>query len=299
MKKNAPPHLRKMRKFCGVRRRGVSFALHEDSFLGDLTTEAVVRGSPVITGKVVCQEPGILAGVEEAVWAFGKGCCTVKKKNGAILKDGTVVLTVRARPPVLRKIRTALNYLSRLSGVATNARRLRKRFGENRVAGLRKTTPGCGASEKLALQVGGVMAHRVNLGDGILIKKEHVTLVQKEVGGARAGAVYEATKRAVVFAKKNRVWVRGVFVGVEVENLAEALGAARARPDFLMLDNIPVVEAKKIVNEIKVLQPGLLIEASGGINEKQVASYLRVGVDVVSGSFVLDAKPLGFRFVLG
>ncbi|MFH0818264.1 MAG: hypothetical protein V1909_06565, partial [Candidatus Micrarchaeota archaeon] len=284
MPRKTPPQLRKTRKFCSVRRRGVGFALSEDVFLGDLTTEAVVRGDPVVFGKIVCQGVGVLAGVEEARWALGSKNCIVKLENGARIRRETVVFVVRSKAStVLSGVRTALNYLSRLSGLATNARRLSEKFGENRIAALRKTTPGIGVSEKVALQVGGVMAHRVNLGDGILIKKEHVSLIQKELGAPRPKAVFEATRRALEFVNKNNLRACGVFVEVEVESLAEAREAALAGPDVIMLDNVSPKQTGFFVASIKKMNPSVVIEASGGIIEKRVASYLRAGVDVVSG----------------
>ncbi len=142
------------------------------------------------------------------------------------------------------------------------------------------------------------MAHRVNLGDGILIKKEHVSIAQKELNTARPKAVFEATRRAVGFIKKNNLRVRGVFVGVEVETLAEATEAAMVGPDVIMLDNVSPKAVCLFVKEIRKINPKVIIEASGGVEEKSVGKYLQAGVGVVSGSFVLEAKPVLFRFVL-
>lgn len=277
----------------------MGFALSEDAFLGDLTTESVLKKNPLVCGSIICQGDGVLAGVEEARWALGTKNGVFLKSNGAPLRPGVVVAIVRARASVvLRRIRTALNYLSLLSGLASNAARLCKKFGKNRLAALRKTAPGLGVSEKAALQVGGVMAHRATLGDGILIKKEHITIIQWEIGGPRAKAVFEATRRAVGYVAKKKLRFRGVFVEVEVETLSEALEAARAKPDVIMLDNVSPKKARTIVKAIRKLNSVVVVEASGTITEKTAASYLLVGVDVVSGSFVLDAKPISFKFLL-
>ena len=299
MAKSAPPHWRKLRKFCALRRRSVENALSDDVFLGDLTTASVLRQNPIVCGKVVCQGSGILAGVEEAGWAIGTKNVVFLMKGGAVLKPGVVVAVVRGRAfTVLKRIRVSLNFLSRLSGLATNAQRLSKRFGQHRLAALRKTAPGLGTSEKAALQAGGVMAHRITLGDGILIKKEHVTLAQRELGAGRANAVFESVKRAVGYVEKHHLRARGVFVEVEVESLAEALEAARARPDIIMLDNFSPKKAKLVVSSIRKVDRNVVIEASGGVTERSVAHYLRAGVDVVSGAFVLEAKPVSFKFSL-
>lgn len=298
-KGKAPPHLRKMRKFCGLRRRSVGVALSEDAFLGDLTTASVLKQNPIISGKIICQGNGVLAGIEEAKWAIGAQNAVFLIKNGAALKPGIAVAVVRARAGVvLKRIRTSLNYLSRLSGLATNAERLSKKFGKNRLAALRKTSPGLGVSEKAALQVGGVMAHRVTLGDGVLIKKEHVTIIQRELGGSRVMAVFEATRRAVAYVKRGGLRARGVFVGVEIETLNEALWAARAKPDIILFDNLSPKKTRIVADRIRNLDRGIIVEASGAITEETAGLYLRAGADVVSGSFVLDAKPVSFKFSL-
>jgi nicotinate-nucleotide pyrophosphorylase (carboxylating) len=291
------PHMRNLSRFGGRRAATTEFALSEDVFLGDPTTEAVLKKDFVVSGRIVCQANCVAAGVEEAVMVLGPKNCTRQVAEGAALRRGQVVFVVKMRAfELLKRIRTALNFLSHLSGLATNARRLSKKFGKNRLAALRKTTPGLGVSEKAALVVGGVMPHRVNLGDGILIKKEHVTLVQREMGFPRGKAVFEAVTRARGYLKKRRI--PNAFVEVEVESMTEAREAARAKPDVIMLDNVSPTRARDLIRVICGLDPEILIEASGGVKETTARGYFSVGVDVVSGSFVLDAKPTPFRFVL-
>lgn len=289
-----PPHDRDISRFSLKMKELARGALGEDVFLGDATTSAVLEKDLFITGRIVACEACVVAGVEEAVTVLGDGVCVVKVREGGRIGKGDVVLVVNARASlVLARIRTALNYLSYLSGLATNARRLEKRFGKNRIAALRKTHPGLGISEKRALQIGGVMPHRINLGDGILVKKEHLALLQKETGFDRLETVREAVRRAKKYVGAGRG-----FVEIEVENIDEASEAAKEGPDAILLDNMKVAEVAASTRSIKQINKRIIIEASGGVKEDLVSSYIKAGADLVSGSFVFEAKPVNFRFVL-
>jgi nicotinate-nucleotide pyrophosphorylase (carboxylating) len=293
-----PPQGRDMDRFVSVRVDRALGALEEDLFLGDITTEAVLQKDPLVIGKVVACETGIVAGLEEACSILGGKNCVVEVTEGGAVKKGQVVIVVTTRASsLLAKIRTALNYLSYLSGLATNARRLQKKFGRARIAALRKTHPGMGVSEKRALQIGGVMPHRVNLGDGILIKKEHLTLLCWELTVSRPEAAREAVRLAKEYVKRCRL--RRVFVEIEVEDEQTALEAARARPDAILLDNMAPKRVAQVVKSIRRLNKQVVIESSGGINERNARKYLRAGADLVSGSFVFETHPVGFKLVLG
>lgn len=293
-----PPHHRDFAGFNDCVVRGVRRAFIEDSFLGDITTLAVLKKDIVVHGRIVCLQDCVLAGVEEALETLGRKQCKLRKREGCFVKKDEPVIVVEMKTSeLLMRIRVALNYLSHLSGLATNAKRLSKKFGGGRLAALRKTTPGLGVSEKRALQVGGVMAHRINLGDAVLIKKEHVLAVQMGEGLSREGAVGVCCTRALGYVKKNRM-KKNVFVEVEVETLKEARAAASAGVDVIMLDNVRFWKVPEFVKTIRSVRKGIVIEASGGIREGDVRKYLDFGVDVVSGTFVLGAKPVDFRFVL-
>ncbi len=288
-------HRRKTRKFQKNRMENVRCALEEDCFLGDLTSDAVFTKDAIIEGQVVSGGRCVLSGVEEFHELFGKAC-VVKKKDGEFIRSGETVLVVKGRAKyIFRRIRVGLNYLSYLSGIATNARRLDRRFG-GRVVGLRKTHPCLGVSEKNALQNGGLPAHRMNLGDSILIKKEHLSLVRKELSMGRGKSVFVCCQRAKRYVKKKKL--KDVFVEVEVENLEELRAAAVSGVDIIMLDNVGKKMVGGFVKEIRKYDKKVLIEASGGLGECDVSYYLKSGVDVVSGRFVLDAKPINFRFIL-
>ncbi|MFH1447929.1 MAG: hypothetical protein ABIG39_03630 [Candidatus Micrarchaeota archaeon] len=295
-----PPHFRKMGCFKKERSDRARYALSEDLVCGDITSDSVLRDDSVVEGKIICCERCVVAGLQEAVAVIGKNNCTVGVIEGGVLKRGTGVIHIRMEVrDLLKRIRTALNYLSYLSGLATNARRLEKRFGVKRVAALRKTHPGLGLSEKHALQIGGVMAHRVNLGDSILIKKEHIAIVGKETGFSRSKVIEECITRARTYIVRRGVGARGVFIGIEVESLVGARAAAGTSVDVIMLDNVGRKRVKSLVKEIRSINQNVVIEASGGLREAGVGGFLDCGVDVVSGSCVFDAEPIDFTFVLG
>jgi nicotinate-nucleotide pyrophosphorylase (carboxylating) len=292
MGKNKLPQDRETGRFLATRKKLVRAAVWEDSFLGDPTTSFVLKKNPVVLGKIIAQESCVLAGVEEALEALEKVGCKAIVNEGETCWRGERVIHVKMKAkPLLSRIRTALNYLSYMSGLATNARRIKDKFGAQKIAALRKTHPCVGASEKRALQIGGVLPHRINLGDGILIKKEHIELLRKEMKLTKEKAVFEAVKRA-------KAKSRGLFVEIEVETFGEAHKAAIAGPDAILVDNVGVVGFREIAKEIRRVDKEIVVEASGGITEAHAQGYFEAGADVVSGSFVFEAKPVSFKFVL-
>ena len=260
----------------------------EDYGRGDVTTEALIPKDMQAEGQIVAKEDGVIAGLEE-VLAFvahhGLGV-EEKARDGGRISNGQVVakITGNARK-MLALERVCLNLLGHLSGVATATARAvsiaeRARKGV-RVASTRKTTPGFRLLEKKAIELGGGDPHRLDLQDMVLIKNNHVAL---------AGSV----KKAVSLAKKNVSFSKKIEI--EVSSMQDAIEAARAGADVIMLDNMRPAEIRNVVNELKNLGlRDVLIEASGGVNFENLGEYAKTGVDIVSmGMLTHSVKGLDF-----
>jgi nicotinate-nucleotide pyrophosphorylase (carboxylating) len=282
-------------------------ALRDDAGAGDITTLALA--SPERRDEeavILAKSEGILCGLLEARMLLEAGGLAVRaaKREGDRIAAGDIIARVTGDvQELLTRERTALNYLQILSGIATKAHGLAARHPAA-VASLRKTHPGLCFSEKRAVRVGGGYTHRLGLSDGFLIKDNHLAMVARQLYGDVA--VTEAMKLAAIEEALTRVaryrsaqGLRGVFVEVEVETLAQALTAAqfhRARgvPDMILLDNLRVADVAQCVQSIRhEAGPGILIEASGGISPETAGAYLDAGCDVVSMSqLTFDAPPL-------
>jgi len=250
--------------------------LLEDIGFGDITTDSIISDDPQTEAAVFCKEDAVVAGLEEASKVFTILGCTVKllKEDGAPVEAGTPVMKISGSgKAILKGERTALNILMRMSGIATATQKAlaeaRKVSSHVRVACTRKTAPGLRYFDKKAVELGGGDTHRFHLDDCALIKDNHLKLV---------GSVKEAVKRAkerVSFTKK---------VEVEVENLNQALEAAEAGADIVMLDNMQPEEILRVLKELerKKLREKVLVEASGGITEENIKDYAKTGVDILS-----------------
>jgi len=264
-------------------------ALAEDIGMGDLTSELVVPEGAWAEAEVVAKEGGILAGVREARMAFELLGARVLEamEDGAPIKPGDVVLRVEGPArALLAAERTALNFLMRMSGIATATaellRRARRANPRVRVAATRKTAPGLRELDKRAVRLGGGDTHRLRLDDCVLIKDNHVAVV---------GSIEEAIRKAregVSFTKK---------IEVEVSRPEEAVLAARAGADIVMLDNFTIGEVRRALEllERAGLRHKVLVEASGRITPDNVADYAGAGVDIISSGYIThSARSLDF-----
>ena len=250
--------------------------LDEDIGHGDITTEALVDPAARATGTVVCKERAIVAGLSESLILLKLLGCEGKPKvrDGQEVPAGTIILEISGFGSGLLKVeRVMLNLLSHMSGVATATAELvniaKKNGGWTRIACTRKTLPGLRYFQKRAVELGGGDTHRLRLDDAVLIKDNHLAL---------AGSITETVRRAkakVSFTKK---------IEVEVTTPDQAVEAARAEADIVLLDNMTPSEVKKSVSllEARKLRDRLLIEMSGGITRENLASYVKTGVDVIS-----------------
>jgi len=260
--------------------------LAEDIGYGDITTNALIDSKQEAEGRVVCQESAIVAGIEEALFLLELTGCqgTAKARDGERVKAGTMILSALGPARALLGVeRTLLNLLAHMSGVATATVDLvsianRESRGKVRIACTRKTLPGLRYFEKRAVNLGGGDMHRLRLDDAVLIKDNHLEL---------AGSVGECVRKAkekVSFTKK---------VEVEVTNADQAVEAAKAGADIILLDNMTPKEVERSVAMLKTenLRDQVLLEASGGIRKENLASYVKTGVDVISVGAITHSAP--------
>lgn len=267
----------------------VRYFLFEDLGFGDITTDAIIKKDLLTDASIICDEEGIVVGLEEASKVFTILGCRVKLlvKDGAKVEPGTSVLHIRGpSKAVLKGERTALNILMRMSGIATVTQmalsKVRKTNPNVRIACTRKTAPGLRYFDKKAVSLGGGDTHRLRLDDCVLIKDNHLKFV---------GSIKEAVMKAkkVSFTKK---------IEVEVETFDQAIEAAEANADIIMLDNMKPKEILGVLKELekRKLRKKVLVEASGGITLENVAEYSKTGVNIISmGCLTHSVKALDLK----
>ena len=252
-------------------------ALKEDfGRIGDITTNALVSPDATARARLVVRESGIIAGMDAAMLAFQlldadlsvEAVCV----EGAAVDAGGLVLRIEGNArAMLAAERTALDFLARLSGIATaTARAVEAVKGTNaRISCTRKTTPGLRVLEKYAVRVGGGVNHRFGLDDAILIKDNHLALRSGDKNGAIASAVRDAQAAAGHM----------VAIEVEVDGLEQLEEALQAGATKILLDNMDVEELKRAV---EITRSRAILEASGGINPARAGEVARTGVDIIS-----------------
>jgi nicotinate-nucleotide pyrophosphorylase (carboxylating) len=266
--------------------RTIEAALAEDLALGDPTTTSLI---PVhLTGRAsfVSRQAGRLAGIDVAVAVFRRVDPELKTKamllDGDIIEPGAVLGSVEGRvASILTGERTALNFLQRMSGIATaTALYVEAVAGTTAtIVDTRKTAPGLRSLDKYAVAAGGGKNHRMCLGDGILIKDNHIAALRAE-GISLAQVVKRARTRAPHMVK----------IEVEVETIVEAQEAIRGGADIILADNMPVDELAKVV---ALAKGKVMVEASGGITLENVAEVARAGVNLISvGALTHSVKAL-------
>ena len=258
--------------------------LPEDLGPGDVTSEAVVRDEKAratITAKQDC----VVAGLEEAIRIFEhEGLrASPRAKDGQPVKDGTQIIIIEGSARSILKVeRLALNFLGRMSGIATETRSLVDKCGqinpEVKISATRKTTPGFRRYEKKAVVLGGGVSHRNGLHDMILIKDNHLMIT---------GSITEAVQRAKSSGLAEKV-------EVEVIDMGGAIEAAKAEPDIIMLDNMEPFEVEAVAAEVRKINPDIEIEISGGITPDNITDYAKYA-DVISlGWLTHSAKAANF-----
>ncbi len=264
----------------GVVASVVAAALSEDVGAGDITSLSVVRADQVATASIVFKQAAVVAGMPVLEHTFK--VIDPRLEITVLIKDGGSVNSPPSPAAVIRGSarsiltaeRTALNFVQRLSGVATTARAFAQVAGASGIAILdtRKTTPGLRHLEKYAVKVGGGVNHRSGLFDAVLIKDNHVRL---------AGGV----TRAVALARRTRP---ADAVEVETTTLDEVAEAVKAGVDAILLDNM---SPETVRRAIELISGKAFVEVSGGINLTNIEPYLIPGVDAISvGALTHSAK---------
>ena len=261
-------------------------ALEEDSVGADVTTSSLIPPHLEARASLVPKEPGILAGLDVAAASFRRVnpdlVVTQKLLDGDRIEGGEVVATISgSMASILTAERTALNFLQRMSGIATLTDRYVQAVDgtTSSITDTRKTVPGLRLLDKYAVGVGGGRNHRMNLADGVLIKDNHLAALQGE--GVDLG---QAIKRARARAPHT------VKIEVEVESIEAALAAVAAGADIVMLDNMSPEDMATAVDKISA---NCVVEASGGITLENVASVAQSGVDIISiGALTHSARAM-------
>jgi nicotinate-nucleotide pyrophosphorylase (carboxylating) len=253
----------------------IDAALSEDTGHGDVTTAALIP--PALAGKaeVLVKEKGVLAGIEIAARVFQRVDPLLRTdiliKDGTAIKPGDIAATIAGSVTgMLKAERTALNFLQRLSGIATmTAQYVAEIDGFSAsIVDTRKTTPGLRLLEKYAVRMGGGQNHRLHLGDAVLIKDNHIAALR---------AMGLGLKDIVAKARQNAP--AGITIEIEVTSAREAVDVLKAGADIIMLDNMSVNEMKQVVS---MAAGNAKLEASGGITLANVRQVAMAGVDIIS-----------------
>ena len=256
-------------------------ALREDITSEDITTNSVMAHYQAGEVDLICKQDGVIAGLEVFKRVFELLDANTEVifycKDGDAVKKGEKIGLVRGDIRVLLSgERTALNYLQRMSGIATYTREIADllKGTKTKLLDTRKTTPNMRIFEKYSVKVGGGYNHRYNLSDGILLKDNHI--------GAAGGV-----KEAVRMAKEYAPFVRKIEI--EVENLDMLKEALEAGADIIMLDNMSVEDMKKAV---ELCRGKAETECSGNVTRENVARLVDIGVDYISSGALTHSSPI-------
>ena len=249
----------------------ITLALNEDIGTGDITTLSTIPADKTALGRFVAKEDMIICGIDLAAHIFARVDPSIELKanfkDGDAVKKGDVIATVSGNAQnVLTGERTALNFMQRLTGIATRTHAsVAEVAGTNaKITDTRKTTPGLRVLEKYAVRVGGGTNHRFNLADGVLIKDNHIAV---------SGGIKNAVKNA------RAVIPHTLKIEVEVETKEQLAEALDAGADIIMLDNM----SNDLMRECVGLVAGrALVEASGNMGEKNLREVAETGVDIIS-----------------
>ncbi len=258
-------------------KKQLSQFLAEDVGKGDITSNLLPKKR--ISVKIISRENAILAGVTYAKEIFKlKGCNSkILKKDGSKIKPNQTIMVITGNAGnILTCERTALNLLTRMSGIATQTNALVKKIPKKtKLYATRKTAPGLRYFDKEAVEIGGGKKHRLTLDEMVMIKDNHIA-----VGNSLLSLIKKTKKKYKKFE-------------VEVENTADAVLAAKEGATIIMLDNFTPVQIKKTIQILKnqKLRNKVILEASGGINSKNISKYGQTKVDIISvGSITNSVK---------
>ena len=262
----------------------IDLAIMEDYSMGDATTEAIIPETTLGRAAIVADVPGVLAGTDIALEVFKRISQEIDTEqlvdDGTHIKEGQKIATISGKlSSILTAERTALNFLRKLSGVATETNKYVQAVAHTKavIVDTRKTTPGFRRLEKYAVRIGGGHNHRHNLGDGILIKENHVRILKLE--GLSLRDIIEKARQNASHTIK---------IEVEVEDLLQFQQAMEAESELILLDNMSLQDMKEAVD---MCDGKATIEASGGINLKSVVHVAETGVDLISVGALTHSSP--------
>ena len=265
-------------------RRAIRLALQEDCPLGDITTAALFHSPTPALARIVAQQSLVVAGLAAAVRTFrtvdASLVITIHRQDGERAQDGDCLLQIEGDGrSILKAERVALNFLQHLSGIATLTRRFcdAVRGYPVTILDTRKTTPGLRALQKWAVLLGGGTNHRQSLSDGILIKDNHLALMNRATTPVRT-----ACRKAKANAP------RSMHIIMEVESLADVRQALVGQADIILLDNMTPATVRQAVRLIK---GRALVEVSGGITLKNVRAMAAAGPDRISIGALTHSAP--------
>ena len=260
-------------------------ALNEDIGSGDITSKATIPENVLGKGNLLIKDEGIIAGIDVAEHVFktvDNGLIFLKyHEDGDKVKNGDIAATIEgSASSILTAERTALNFMQRMSGIATMAWQFKDKVKHTKakIIDTRKTVPGLRIVDKIAVKIGGCENHRMGLYDMFLIKDNHIAV---------AGSISKAIERCREYKKLNSI---NSLIEVETTNLLEVTEALKSGADIIMLDNFELGEMIKAVNLIK---GKCKVEASGGVNIHTVKEIAETGVDFISvGALTHSVKSL-------
>ena len=259
----------------------IRMALAEDVTSEDVSTNSVLKDYTFGEAELMCKQDGVVAGLAVFARVFellGEGAdVRFFVKDGDAVQKGQLLASVAGdMRAILTGERTALNFLQRMSGIATYTRSVAQLLegSKTKLLDTRKTTPNMRIFEKYAVRVGGGCNHRYNLSDGVLLKDNHI--------GAAGGI-----KRAVEMAREYAPFVRRIEV--EVESIEMCMEAVDAGADIIMLDNMSVAEMKEAV---RLIGGRALTECSGNVTRENIKNIIDTGVDFVSSGALTHSAPI-------
>ena len=266
-------------------------AFKEDIGSGDITTELLVPKNEVIKAAIILKEKATVAGLEIARKVFKAVNKDIRfeavSADGSQEKPGKIIAKIQGQAgSILSGERTALNFLSHLSGVATVTRSFvdQVKSYKARIMDTRKTTPGLRELEKYAVALGGGYNHRMGLWDAVLVKDNHIAVLK---AGARGINIKDIAR--LVKEKKPK----GMKTDIELRNLKEFQEVLEIPPDIIMLDNMDISQIKKAVamRDAQPSRKNVKIEVSGGVRLSNIKAIARAGVDMISiGALTHSAK---------
>lgn len=259
----------------------IIMALKEDITSEDVSTNAIMPKFKLGKVDLICKQDGIIAGLQVFARVFYLLDKNTKTefyfKDGDKVKNGDLLATVTGDIRVLLSgERVALNYLQRMSGIATYTNSVVKLLegSKTKLLDTRKTTPNCRVFEKYAVKIGGGNNHRYNLSDGVILKDNHISA---------AGSI----KNAVKMAREYAPFVRKIEV--EVESLDKVAEALEAGADIIMLDNMTIENMQKAV---KIIDGKTLTECSGNVTKENIEKLKNIGVDFISSGALTHSAPI-------